>query len=155
MEMARRVLEFLQAHPFTDPTALEVQARFEEKLTRAEALAVDQRTHQLGAKAGNRRRNQLRRLLETGLMRHLVRVAEVADKELPARSGKILLPPQDGSNEAFLTAARSMVNAAGANHDLLVKHGMPEAMLDDLTHRLSDYEQAAEVAVGATRGRIN
>ena len=25
-----------------------------------------------------------------------------------------------------------MVNAATAHHDLLVKHGMPEAMLDDL-----------------------
>src|ERR1041385_8974439 len=64
------------------------------------------------------------------------------------------LPPQDGSHQAFLAAARDMVAEAADHRDLLVKHGMTESMLDDLGLALNQYEQATETAFGATRERI-
>ena len=78
IEMALRVRDFSRSHPFTDPSALAVLARFEERLTRAEALAVEQRTGQLAAIAANARRNQLRDTPLTTLLRHLAHVATEA-----------------------------------------------------------------------------
>ena len=70
-------------------------------------------------------------------------------------SGKIRLPPQNASHQAFLTAARVMVSEATGHRDLMVKHGMPGSMLDEVGQVLNDYEQATEVARGSTRARIN
>src|SRR2546425_9398927 len=123
MDMALRVRDFNRAHPFPDPEATAVVTRFDDRLTRVEALAVDQRGNQLAARAANVRRNQLRNLLLMQLLRHLVRVAEDAATELVDLRGKILLPPQNASHQAFLTAARGMVSEATAHRDLMVKHG--------------------------------
>ena len=57
MDLALRVRDFNRAHPFTDPEATAVVTRFDDRLTRVEAVAVDQRSNQLGARAANVRRN--------------------------------------------------------------------------------------------------
>jgi len=44
MEMAERVLAFLRAHPFSDPSEQAIVARLEERHRRAEALALQQRS---------------------------------------------------------------------------------------------------------------
>ena len=65
-----------------------------------------------------------------------------------------MLPPQDGSHQAFLTAARQMIKEADRSRDLLVGHGMPEVMLADLGQALAHYEAAGESANGAKAQRI-
>ena len=65
-----------------------------------------------------------------------------------------MLPPQDGSHRAFLTAARQMIKEADSHRDALIGHGMPEAMLADLGQALTHYEAASEAANGAKGQRI-
>ena len=154
LNMVERVRGFCRAHPFTDPSATALEARFEERVDRAVALAVQQRSSNLAVRAANARRNKLRSGVVMDLLRHLVRVGDDAAKELPDLSGRLKLPPQDGSHQAFLAAARVMVSEAADHRDLLVKHGMTESMLDDLGQALNQYEQATETAFGATRERI-
>jgi len=153
VEMVDRVLDFTLAHPFAEASGQAAAARLQEGLTRGEALAVQQRSSEFGARAANARRSQLRGQA-TPMLRHLVRVAEDASGDDPALSGKLGMPPQNGSHPAFVTTARTMVKVASANRDLFVKHCMPESMLDELGQVLNQYERATEVANGAKRDRI-
>lgn len=152
--MALRVREFCLAHPFTDPSSLAVLGRFDERFTRLEALTIQQRSGQLASAAATARRNQLRDTPLTQLLRHLVHVAEAASKDAPELSGKFQLPPQDGSTQAFLVAARAMIKEAGSHRDLLIAHGMPEAMLADLDSAMAQFEAASVEANAAKRGQI-
>lgn len=154
IEMALRVREFSQAHPFTDPSSAAVLARFDERLTRVETLAIKQRSGQLASVAATARRNQLRDMPLTQLLRHLVHVAEAVGRDGPDLSGKFQLPPQDGSTQAFLVAARAMIQEADAHRDLLIAHGMPESMLKDLGSAMTQFEAASVDANGAKRDRV-
>lgn len=151
--MAVRVREFSRAHPFTDPSAQAVLARFEERLTRAESLAVQQRTGQLETMAANARRESLRAAPLTGLLRHLVRVGREA-KDVPELAGKFRLPPVDGSHQAFLAGARSLVTQAKGLKEVLVQHGMTDEMLAELEQALAGFEAVTDTASIAKRQRV-
>jgi len=154
LDLGAKVVEFTLAHPFTEPASVAVATRLEEKVAHGKELVVQQRTGQLGARSANARRNKIRFGALMTLLRLLVRVAEVAAKELPELAGRIKLPPQDGSHQAFLAAATMMVAEAASHRELLVKHGLAESLLDDLDRALAEYEAAANGALGAARARV-
>jgi len=62
------------------------------------------------------------------------------------------LPRIGASNQAFLTAARGMLDKATAQKDLLVSLGMSASLLDDLAAALGQFEKTLE-ATRAGRAR--
>ena len=90
----------------------------------------------------------------TQLLRHLVRVAETAGREVPALAGKFKLPPQNRSHKSFLTAASLMVNDATRNRELLAKYGLSEALFAELAQAVGQYAEATVTAHTAKQDRI-
>lgn len=59
-----------------------------------------------------------------------------------------------GSDQAFLTAARRMLEKATAQTGLLVKQGMPASLLDDLTAALGEFEKTLEASRAGRRRNV-
>jgi hypothetical protein len=154
LDMAERVREFNRVHPSDDATFQSVAARLEERITRANALAEQQRAGQIDQTASNARRRDVRRSLHRGLLRLLSRVGEIAAKDQPELAQRFRLPGIHFANRAYITAAQAMVKEATASKDLFVKAGMPATLLDELAQMLALYEQATEKAVGGKRDHI-
>jgi hypothetical protein len=144
--MATRARDFNRAHQFSTPKDVAVATRLEELITRAEALAAQQRSGRIAVRASTSRRKELRKALRDEPLRHLVKIAAAASKELPELVKKFQLPAHNGSHQSFLTAARSIMADAESNRDLFLHHGMADTLLDDLTKSLAAYDSAVNQA---------
>ncbi len=144
LEMATRALEFCRAHPSDDAGYLKQVENLEELLNRAEGLAARQRAGQIAEHAGAARRMELRDQLHDQLLRHLVRVGELAAKEHPELIGKFQLPSTNATNKTYLVAAKAMLAEGQANKDTLTKYGLSEAMLQDLAQAIQEFEATIE-----------
>ena len=149
LEMAQRVRDFNRAHPPPDPANQALLARFEETLVKAEELAARERQGRNTARAGTRRRLDLRREMHYSVLPQLVRVASLARRERPDVAGHFVLPRSNARNAAYLTAVRSLITAARLHADLLGKHGLAAGLLDDLTAQVSALE-ATTAALNAS-----
>ena len=83
-------------------------------------------------------------------LNHLSRVAVGAGAASPELPGKFRQPRENGSFQAFRTAARSMAEEAEANKEVMVSHGLSELVLTDLVGMLDQFD--GEMEAGA-RGR--
>jgi hypothetical protein len=153
LEMATRVRDFLRAHPTESPEATAL-ATLEELLQRAEALAAQQRAGVLATRSAAKQREKLRTALQTKLLRYLAGVGAVAAKETPELAEQFHLPPAGASHQAFLTAARGMLEEATAQKDLLVSRGMSETLLDDLQAALTELENTLEASRTGRREHV-
>ena len=152
LEMAERVRDFLRAQPTEGPEAAGL-ARLEELLQRAEALVAQQRAGVVATGAATAQREELRRGLTTKLLRYLVALGAMAAKETPELAEQFRLP-RSASHQAFLTAARGMLEEATAQKDLLAGRGMSEKLLDDLAAALSEFENTLEATRTGRREHV-
>jgi hypothetical protein len=102
-------------------------------------------------RAATQQRAEIRHVLETKLLRYLVVVGVVAARENMELAAQFRLP-RSVSHQAFLTAARGMLEKANAQKELLVKQGMSASLLDDLTLALGEFEKTLE-ALRCAQGR--
>jgi hypothetical protein len=154
LEMAVRVRDFLRAHKTDsvgDGTAL---TRFEELVERAEALAAQQRSGVVATRSATLQREQLRRTLQMTLLRYLVAVGSEAAKDNAELAAQFQLPSPGASHQAFLTAARGMVEKASAHKELLVGVGMSEKLVEDLGAALDEFEQTLEASRTGRREHV-
>ena len=150
LEMAVRVRDFLRAHRTDGAAEGAALARLEELVQRAEVLATQQRAGILAARASTEMRGEVRRALRSKLLLYLSAVGGVAANE-NAELGAQFRLPRVGPNQAFVTMSRGMLEKAIANKDLLVKRGMSEQLILDITTAIEEFEQTLE----ATRaGRL-
>jgi hypothetical protein len=147
LEMAERVQAFSRAHPSADANYASVLGRLEERIARMEVLAAQQREGVLATHSSTVRRKVIRRRIHYELLRHLVRVAEVAAKAQPELTEKFVLPQANASNQAFRTAARTLLERGQAQRELLLQHGLAEKLLDDLAAAVGEYEAALDEAL--------
>src|SRR5207247_10089746 len=54
--------------------------------------------------------------------------------------------PRVGPNQAFVTMARGMLEKATAHKELLVKRGMSETLIADITAAIEEFEQTLEAS---------
>jgi hypothetical protein len=154
LEMAERVRDFLRAHKTDgvgDGTAI---AKFEELVDRAEILTAQQRAGVVATKSAAMQRGELRRALQTKLLKYLAAVGAVAVKENPELGAQFQPPHASTSTLSFLTAARAMLEKATAQKDLLVSHGMSEKLLDDLAAAIGEFEQTLEASRTGRRDQV-
>ncbi len=153
LEMAMRVRDFLRAHP-TEGAEAAALAHLEELLQHADALAAQQRAGVVATRSATTQRAELRRGLQTKLLRYLTAVGAVAAKESPELAAQFK-PPRPGlSQQALLTAARGMLEEATAQKDLLVSRGMSAKLLDDLAAALTEFENTLEASRTGRREHV-
>jgi hypothetical protein len=154
LEMGTRVLNFSRAHPDASPGYAAALARLEERLTRAEQLAAQQREGIIEVRTATTQKRDLRRTLIRRHLVHLARVADVAAREVPEMAQKFVLSRETTPYLAFRTAARGMAAEAQTQRELLVKHGLADSVLDSLVHALNQFDQAVEQGTEGRRAHV-
>jgi len=149
LEMAVRVRDFFRTHQMDGVTRDGAVATLEQLVQRAEGLAAQQRAGVVTTRGAAEQRAEVRRTLQSNLLRYLSAVGAAAARENPELAAQFRLPKPRGSNQAFLTWARGMADKATAQKDLLVKRGMSAQLLDDLTATLNEFEQTLEATRAA------
>jgi hypothetical protein len=154
VEMGSRVLNFSRAHPDASPGYAAALSRLEDRLTRAELLATQQREGIFEVRAATAQKRDLRRTMRRTQLMHLASVAEVAAKEMPQLAQKFVVAPEGTAYLAFRTAARSLVAEAQNQKELLVKHGLVDAVLESLVGALDQFDQAVEQGTEGRRAHV-
>jgi hypothetical protein len=150
--MAVRVRDFFRTHQTDGATQEGAVQRLEQLVQRGETLASQQRAGVIATRGATERRAQVRRTLQTRLLHYLAAVGVAAARENTELAAEFRIPNRRGSNQAFITMARGMLNKATAVKDVLVKRGLSTTLLDDLTATVAEFEQTLE----ATRvARLN
>ena len=153
LEMAARVRDFLRTHK-TDGVGEGLGlAKLEELITRAQLLAAQQRGGLVVTRAATLQRAEIREMLKTKLLRYLIAVGAVAAKGNVEFAAHFRLP-RKSSHQAFLTAARGMLEKATAQKDVLVGEGMSATLLDDLTAKLAEFEKTLEASRTGRRDHV-
>jgi hypothetical protein len=142
LSMAEGARDFCRLHPSTAESQTAILARVEELLRRADSLAVAERAGRLEELSAANRRQVLRRSAKFELLRHLVRVGQLAGKDNPGLAGKFHLRSPDATHRSFLASTRQMLAVAQANKDLLVSLGLSDTLLPELEGAVAQFEEA-------------
>lgn len=153
-EMVVRALRFTQANP--DPSAgyQAAQATLEAGVERMEALAARQRSGRLAAQAATARKRDLRDALDQTFLAHVSRVGVLAADVAPELSGRFRRRRENESYHAFRTAAGVAVELAKAHRDVLVRHGLAEALLERAERQLGELDAVTREAAEARRAHV-
>lgn len=154
LEMGRRALEFSRAHPDASPGYEAAVARLQEQLNRADILADQQRGGILEVRMASGRKRELRRAMRRGHLRHLAKVARVAERDVPELGQKFLQTLSGGTYLGFRTAARGMAAEAEARREILIKHGLSATVLDGLTESLNLFDEAVKQGADGRRAHV-
>ncbi|HWN18250.1 MAG TPA: hypothetical protein VNO19_04960 [Gemmatimonadales bacterium] len=154
LEMGARALEFSRAHAVESSGYATALKQLEEQIARANQLAKEQERGTTEVRAATARKRELKRSIRRSQLVHLGRVAERAAKEVPGLAQKFDLPRIPARNLAFRTVARTMVEEAQQQQELLVKHGLVAEVLDSLSQSLDQFDQAVERAAEGRRVHI-
>jgi hypothetical protein len=140
LAMGARVREFCRAHPSDDSSHVNLQARLEDRLGRADALAAQERAGRIEERAAADRRWVLRRAMQRKFLRHVIRVGRAAAKQQPDLAGKFVTRDRNANHKDFLVAAKAMLAEAVANKELFVRLGLSPVMLNELAKAVAEFE---------------
>ena len=144
LEMGASALEFSRAHPGSSPGYAAAVSRLEDCLTRAEQGAARQMGGQAEVHGAVQRKNELRRLMQSTHLAHVIEAGRSAGKALPELAQNFVFRPGTSTYTAFRTAARGMVAEAQTHKEVLVQHGLSEEVLDNLVQALDQFDDAVE-----------
>jgi len=155
IEMGVRALGFSLAHPDSSAGYATTLARLEDRLARAEQLMNLQRDGIAQVHGAVVLKRDLRRIMRRAQLMHLVRVAELAAKEVPELAQKFVLKQEQIPYLEFQASARAMLAEAQNQKELLVKHGLAETLLDDLVKSMGQFDRAVEQGSDARRIHVS
>jgi hypothetical protein len=147
LEMGARALEFSEKHPDERPGIDNAIAQLKALLIRADQLIRVQEAGTVQARAASARKRQLARLIRRGQLVHLSRVAALAASEAPDLAQKFDLPRLPERQLPFRNVARTMLEEAQRNKELLIKHGLSERVLEGLAAALDELDRVTESGV--------
>ena len=154
LEMAERVRDFLRAHK-TDGVGEGLGlAKLEELLSRAQVLAGQQRVGVAMTRQATKHRIEVRRALQSKILRYLRVVGRVAAKQNGELANEFPLPPSNASDKALVTAAQATLEKATARKDVLVSLGMSPQVVDDLGKALGEFERTLEASREGRREHV-
>jgi hypothetical protein len=85
---------------------------------------------------------------------HLTQVAKIAGRDVPELAQKYVVPPGTTSYLGFLTAARGIAAEAESQKEVLVKHGLVEAVLESLVQALDQFDSAVEHGTAGRQAHV-
>src|SRR4051812_25462992 len=140
LDMAERVYDFCRRQgPWNQGYAATV-ALLQERLNRANVLAQQQVAGRLSVTGAVLSTERLRREIHDTIAM-LVGLARSAAREEPELRARIVRLRLNLSHQVFLTRARVAVETAFAHRDLLIRYGIPDTVLDDLSATLDRFEE--------------
>ncbi len=154
LEMGTRALDFSRTHPDSSPGYTAALSRLENRLERAEQLAAQQLQGISEVRAATARKQELRRTMREAHLSHLAQAARMAAREVPELAQKLVLRSDVRTYLAFRTAARGMAAEAQNQKEVLVKHGLVESVLDNLTQALDQFDEAVEAGGGGRQSHV-
>ncbi len=154
LAMAARVWDFFQAHPSEEPGHKTVLGKLEERISRADTLAVQQRGGIAVEGAAVARRLELRRRMSEELLPHLIRVGQVVATERTDLAGRFRIPKKGSPLRVFRDMTRTMLDLAVTDRDLFVAKGLSQALLDDLTVSFEQFETSTVVGHEGRRDHV-
>jgi hypothetical protein len=152
--MGTSVRTFSRAHPSADASYALVLERLDGTISRIEELAKAQEGGFASKHSSVVRRQDLRRRLHQGLIRHLVTAAEDAGLENPGIAEKFQLPRSSTTNISFRAAAAKLLEEGRANQELLVKHGLSTTLLDDLEKGIQAFDASLAESDGSKQTHV-
>lgn len=154
METGKSVCQFSDAHPSTDPSFVSVLGRLKDAVTRMTALAGQQVGGFLSKHASTARRQEIRRRLREGLLRHLMTVGEAAAVEKPELTKVFHLPAERLSHARFQAVLHRLLEVGQAEKELLLKHGLTATLLDDLTVAVGEFDTSLTETIEGKQGHV-
>jgi hypothetical protein len=154
VEMSKRVQSFSLAHPDPSQGYAAALARLQKTLAEVDVAAGRQRDGINAVRAATGMKRSGRRKILRTQMALLARVAESAEAEVPGIAQKFRLPREAVPYLAFRTAARGMLAEAQNQKELLVRHGLLEAVLDAMSDNLNKFEEAVEQGTEGRRSHV-
>lgn len=152
--MGQRALEFSRAHPSESPGYATALKQLEEQLLRATQLAEEQRRGLAEVRAATILKDRLRRAIRRSHLVHFAGVAQRAATESPELAQKFDLPRMPARGLAFRAAARTMLELAEQQQELLSKYGLVEEVLQHARQSLDQLDQAVEHSAEGRRVHI-
>jgi hypothetical protein len=144
LAMGQRALEFSRAHPSESPGYAIALKQLEEQLARATQLAEEQRRGIAEVRATTSTKDQLRRVIRRGHLVHFAGVAGRASAEDPELAQQFNLPRMPTRGLAFRAAARTMMELAEQQKELLGKYGLVEELLQNARESIDQLDEAVE-----------
>ena len=154
LEMARRALEFAQAHPATSSGYAASVAELAGLLARAQQLTDLQRQGLAEVRSASLRKRSLRRSIRQGQLVHVAIAAQRAAKEEPELAQKFVLARHPAPYLQFQSLARSVAAEAEERKEVLVKHGLVDSVLVSLTESLAQFDQAVTQGAEGRRTHV-
>ncbi len=142
--MAASVRTFSRAHPSADASYTLVLDRLDGTIIRIEQLAKQQEGGYVSKRAASARRTDLRRRMHTGLLRHLVTVAEDLELGAPEIAKKFRLPIANATHASFRASASQMLDLARSHQEILVEHGLSATLLDELEGAIKEFDASLQ-----------
>jgi hypothetical protein len=154
LEMAARARDFLRAHQVEGVGQDLGLTKLEQLLEHAENLATQQRTGVAVERSAVKQRQELRRALQPRILGYLSAVGAVVGTQDAALAEQFRMPSSNATHQALLTMSRAILEKATAQKELLVKLGMSEQVLDELTTALGQYEDTIQATSAGRREHV-
>jgi len=154
LEMAARARDFLRAHQMEGVGQDLGLTKLEQLLEHAENLATQQRTGVAVERSAVKQRQELRRALQPRILGYLSAVGAVVGTQSAELAEQFRMPSPNGTHQALLTMSRAILERATAQQELLVKLGMSEHVLDELTTALGQYEDTLQATSAGRREHV-
>lgn len=155
MAMLGRVAEYLAANPDEFDAQGVPVVRFHELRARAQDLDEVFRVGVLDRTGFTRYKAEFRRQLHDGVLQHIRSTALIAAREQRELAARYKLPGIGASQQAFLTAARSILAKATEDQAMLEKHGLRPGTIAELAAQLAEYEEVVERQRGSQRAHVD
>ena len=154
LEMAARARDFLRAHQMEGVGQDLGLTKLEQLLEYAENLATQQRVGVAVERSAVKQRQELRRALQPRILGYLSAVGAVVGTQNAELAEQFRMPPPNTTHQGLLTMSRAILERATAQKELLVKLGMSEQVLDELTAALGQYEDTLQATSAGRREHV-
>ena len=143
-EMVVRVILFSDRHPDTDAGITVLVGKLKELGDQLEQVETTQRNALSARHASSLDKQRIQRELQPPIGT-ITGAAALARNEDPSLAGHLRYRPTGDSYDAQLVAARTLLDNARANQDILAKYGVSEAFLQAFESLLVEFEAAVKL----------
>jgi hypothetical protein len=154
LNMARRALEFSQAHPSTSPGYATAVNQLAEQVALGTQLVEEQRKGIEQVRASTLEKVRYKRALRRSHLVHFAGIAERAAIEDSALAQKFDLPRLPTRGLAFRAAARTMIELVEQQKELFGKYGLVEETVQIARATLDQLDQAVDRGAEGRRMHI-
>jgi hypothetical protein len=152
--MGERVSENGHANPSEDPHFLALMAQLDQLLAEAKEAAKQQREGIAKSRGASELKQSLQAQIRKTHLPHLAHAAASAAQEQPNILPSYRITKDARTIRGFSTIAATMIAAAQSQHELLLKHGLVQSVLDDLVAMMDRFDQAVLQGVEARRVHV-